>query len=133
MIEYKMYLVNKILHDLYGNIIEIVRNDDKIGYMNPFQAIQMAKKERRLWHESGIKKIRYLIDDQIMNVNQIDHWANEEYKSLPKCETCGAILGEQVYTHQFCGNNLFCSQSCTDKNYLEQTEKIKDEEEIEYL
>ena len=83
--------------------------------------------------ESGVKKVRFLIDEQVMSSKQVEHWANEEYKSLPKCEGCAKILDGDIHTHQFSGNKFFCSQICADKDYAEEVEKLKDEEEIDYL
>lgn len=68
-----------------------------------------------------------------MSLKQAEHWAYEEYKALPKCKTCAQILDGNVYSHQLCRSGLFCSASCADKDYLEEVEKLKDEEEIDYL
>jgi hypothetical protein len=101
--------------------------------MTPFQAVQRAFTERRLWQESGTKKVRLLIDGQIMSTKEAERWSNEEYKSLPKCKACAKILDGNVYSHRLCNSGLFCSEDCADKDYLEEVEKLKDEEEIEYL
>jgi hypothetical protein len=82
--------------------------------------------------DSGIKKVRLLIDDQLLSVKQAEHWAIEEYKTLPKCFGCAHLLNEDVVTHRLC-SELFCSEECADRDYNEQIEKLKDEEEIDYL
>src|SRR5271157_1695501 len=122
-----MYTVNRITHPQHGSIIHIERQVNG-SEVTPFQAVQCACKERRLWMESGAKKVRILIDDQVMTVKQAEHWATEEYKTLPKCFGCAKILNEDVITHQLCPE-LFCSQECADRDYNEQIEKLKDEVE----
>lgn len=83
--------------------------------------------------ESGTKKVRILVDDKVMSPKQAEHWANEEYRSLPKCEGCANILNGDIHTHQLSGTKFFCSVICADKDYVEEVEKMKDEEEIDYL
>lgn len=101
--------------------------------MTPFQAVQSAMKERRLWIESGVKKVRILVDDKVMSTKQAEHWAHEEYISLPKCEGCAKILDGDIHTHQLSGTKFFCSKVCADRDYIEEVERLKDEEEIDYL
>lgn len=127
-----MYKVSKEVHKKYGNVIKITRDD--IGeYESPYPAFQQVKFLRRIWMEQGQTKVRVLIDQQILTIKQAEVWADEEYKSLPKCETCGKILDGNVFTHRLGGKNLFCTQICSDKDYAWQMEKLLDEEEIEYL
>jgi hypothetical protein len=90
-------------------------------------------KERRLGLESGLKKVRILVDDKVMSPKQAEHWAHEEYISLPKCEGCAKILNDDVHQHQFSDTKFFCSKNCADRDYAEEVEKRKDEEEIDYL
>jgi hypothetical protein len=90
-------------------------------------------KERRLWTEAGTKKVRILVDNKVMGPKQAEHWAHEEYISLPKCEGCAKILNGDIHTHQLSGTKFFCSTVCADKDYTEEVEKRKDEEEIDYL
>lgn len=128
-----MYNVSKQTHDKYGNVIDITK--EEVGeFETPFRAINRGLTLRRQWMEASSDiKVRFLIDGQIMTTSKAEHWANEEYRSLPKCEACGKILGGDVYTHQLCGSNLFCSQPCADKDYNFQVEKMSDEEECDYL
>lgn len=126
-----MYTVTRCAHQKYGSVISVER-DVNGSKLTPFQAVQSACKERRLWLESGEKKVRILIDNQVMSPNQAEHWANEEYTHIPKCSQCATILDEKVYTHQDC-SDLFCSQDCADKDYNERQEILKDEREIDYL
>lgn len=127
-----MYSVHRQTHDKHGKVIEITRENDGV-YPTPGKAYNAAVTMRRLWKEEGATKVRILVDDQVMAPSQAEHWANEEYKSLPKCHWCSQILGGDVHTHRLCSDRLFCSQACADKDYLEEVEKIKDEEEIDYL
>lgn len=83
--------------------------------------------------ESGIKKVRILVDDKVMSPKQAEHWAAEEYRGLPKCEGCAKILNDDVHQHQLSGTKFFCSKNCADQDYTEEIEKRKDEEEIDYL
>lgn len=127
-----MYSVSKLTHDRYGPVIHIERVENGSA-RTPFQAVNSALKERRLWMESGTKKVRILVDDKVMSPKQAEHWANEEYRSLPKCEGCANILNGDIHTHQLSGTKFFCSVICADKDYVEEVEKMKDEEEIDYL
>lgn len=120
-----MYSVNKITNKQYGNVIQISRTEIS-EFKNPFQAVNKALTLRRLWIDAT--KIRFLIDGQIMSKKDAERWSNEEYKFLPKCENCATILVGKVYNHSFSGNNLFCSQSCADKNYLFKMEKLDEDE-----
>jgi hypothetical protein len=126
-----MYNVVRQTHEKYGNVIEITK--EEIGeFETPFRAVNRALTIRRQWIDST-SKVRLLVDGQVVTPNGAEHWANEEYRSLPKCEACAKILGGDVYTHQLCGSNLFCSQPCADKDYAFQVEKMNDEEECDYL
>ena len=127
-----MYVVNKLIHPRYGPVIHIERVENGSA-LTPFQAVNSALKERRLWVESGTKKVRILADDKVMSPKQAEHWANEEYRSLPKCEGCAKILNDDIHTHQLSGTKFFCSAICADRDYVEEIEKMKDEEEIDYL
>lgn len=128
----KMYNISQLNHIKYGNVIEISRQE--VGeYPTPFNVINKALTMRRLWMEKDKIKVKFLIDNQVLTVKQIEHWANEEYKSLPKCQACGQILNGNVYTHKLCGSHLFCSQACADQDHLIKVEKINDEEECDYL
>jgi hypothetical protein len=126
-----MYTVARCSHLQYGSVISIER-DVNGSELTPFQAVQCACKERRLWLEAGQKKVRFLVDSQVMSPKQAWYWAHEEYKSLPKCTGCAKVLDGDVFTHQLC-TNLFCSQRCADMDYNERVEILKDEEEIDYL
>jgi hypothetical protein len=126
-----MYSVSKIVHEKYGKVVQITR--DELGKINtPFEAFLKASHIRRIWNGKGKSKVRLLIDSQIMSISEADKWANDEYKSLPKCKECGNILNGKVYTHNLCGSNLFCKQSCADKNFNFEMEKLNDNEESEF-
>lgn len=127
-----MYSVTAIRHKKYGEVIEVAQAEDG-EHPTPFQAVQAAKKERRLMEEAGSKKMKFLVDGKIMTASQAESWANEEYKSLPKCQTCARLLSGDVYTHQLCGSDLFCSQDCADKDFAQKTEIDNDESEFDCL
>jgi hypothetical protein len=127
-----MYSVGRLTHERHGSVILIERAENG-SHLTPFQAVQSALKERRLWQEAGVKKVRILVDDQVMSPKQAESWSHEEYKSLPKCYWCVKILDGNVHTHRLSRGNFFCSESCSDKDYLEEVEKLKDEEDIDYL
>jgi hypothetical protein len=110
-----------------------VDREENGKYPTPFQAYQRALTERRLWQELGTKKIKFLVDGQIMSPKQAEKWSHDEYKSLPKCKGCAKILIGELYTHRLSDSGFFCSQDCADKDYFEEMEKLKDEEEIDYL
>lgn len=127
-----MYSVNQLTHQRYGSVIHIERAENG-SLMTPFQAVNAALKERRIWMESGTPKVRILVDNQVLTPKQAERWANEEYKSLPKCEGCAKILNGDIYTHRLSSTKVFCSETCSDRDYDEEVEKLKDEEEIDYL
>lgn len=125
---YKVYHSND---EKYGNVIIILHSEDN-GLDNPFLAIQEAFRQKRIWSSKDlISKIRILVNGQIMTHSKAECWAREEYKSLPKCAWCVKILTAEIYTHQLRGDRLFCSQDHADKDYHEEMEHLKDEEEIE--
>lgn len=126
-----MYNVSRQSHPKYGNVIEIKRVE--IGsYHTPSMAYNAAEKSRRLWREEGAKKVRVLIDDQLLTIKQAESWSITEYKSLPKCAHCSAILNDDVFTHQLSREHLFCSQLCADADYRIQTDKLSDEYECDF-
>lgn len=127
-----MYSVSRFTHPTYGSTM-LIERDENGKFLTPFSAVQFAIKERRLWRESGDKKVRFLIDSQLLTSKEAERWANEEYKALPKCQWCVSLLKDDVYTHQLSGTHLFCSQDCANLDYHEEVEKLKDEEEIDYL
>jgi len=111
-----MYNVTRQSHDQYGSIITITR--EEVGeFDTPFRAVNRAIKLRQDWVKEGVSKVRILIDGQVMVTKRAESWAIAEYKALPKCEECAKILGETVFTHKYCGINLFCSQVCSNKNF----------------
>jgi hypothetical protein len=126
-----LYGVTRSSHEKYGPVIQIERDMNGLC-VTPFQAVQCACKERRIWAATGVKKVRILVDDKVMTAKQAEHWANEEYISLPKCEGCAKILNDDVHTHRL-SKRFFCSTVCANRNYDEEVEKLKDEEEIDYL
>jgi hypothetical protein len=127
-----MYSVSRIAHEVYGPVVAVDRAQNG-SKTTPFEAVRLAQQERSLWKADGVKNIKLLIDGQVMSPKQAERWSNEEYKSLPKCKACSTILDGEVYSHQFCRSGLFCSKDCADKDYYEELEILKDEEDIEYL
>lgn len=124
-----MYNIIKQTHENYGCIIVIEHTADGKA-LTPFQAVRSAIKDQEIWIKEISKKVRLLIDDQIMSPQQAECWAKEEYKNLPKCKLCAKVLNEDVITNQF-SNSFFCSEDCADKDYNERIEQSKYEEEIE--
>lgn len=124
-----MYKVNRLRHEQYGNVIEIIRSEN--GILNPFDAYYKSKYMRRQWIEESLSKVRFLVDNQLLTEAQTNSWAKDEYKSLPKCEECAALLNEDVFTHAQ-SKGLFCTKKCADKNYVFQVERMNDNEESEF-
>ena len=126
------YNIIKQIDPKYGSLITIDRVD--IGeFINPTDAAEKAKSLRIAMVASGSGKVRIFVDGQVMTSNQIGVWAKEEYKSLPKCESCKKILGEDIFTHKLSGTNLFCSSKCSDYDYNYQVDILLDEEDCDYL
>lgn len=113
-------------------IIHINRVDGS-GYVNPYQVYNAAHTMRRVAQEKDKVKLKFLVDLQVLTLAQLYSWANEEYKSLPKCYYCAAILSENVFTHKFRETELFCTQTCADKDYSICVERSNEEEDFEYL
>jgi hypothetical protein len=126
-----VYSVSRLTHETYGPVI-VIEQTLNGSELTPFQAVQSACKDRRLWLETGLKKVRILVDNQILSPKQAEQWAREEYDNLPKCPYCVKVLNGKVFSHQLSGG-LFCSQECADRDYTAIIEKQKDEEEIDYL
>lgn len=128
-----MYKVSNICDvSCYGKIVVIEKTENE-GELLPFFAMQQALKNRRLWLESGATKIRFLVDGKIMSVKEMERWSRVEYQSIPKCPTCAKIFGRDVYTHRLCGSDIFCSQACANQSVHQKSERLKDEEEVDYL
>lgn len=126
-----MYNVSRIIHEKYGYLLSIERID--LGsFQSPYEALYAVIKKCQDWQKDSLKKVRILIDHQVLSLKGAERWANEEYKSLPKCENCPTILHGDIHTHQL-SESFFCSKKCADQDYLICLEKIKNEEEIEYL
>lgn len=94
-----------------------IARDEPGVFSTPFEALRQATKLHREWVAEGAKKVRILVNHQILTLKQAESWANEEYRELPKCESCAKILNGPVFTHKYCKSNLFCSQECADKDY----------------
>lgn len=126
-----MYSVKKQVHTQYGNVVEIAR-EELAEFVSPFDAYRKAVKVYKEWKGNTKIKIRVLVDSQVMTLSDADSWSINEYKTLPKCESCGKILDGKVFLHQLSGEKLFCSQDCADKDYVIQVEKSNDNEESEF-
>lgn len=111
-----MYKVTRIIHEKHGKVIAI-EWDDAGPYHDPFAAVKQAKSLRNDWVKEGALKVRMLVDNQVMIVKGAESWAFKTYKELPKCGNCPKILDGEVFTHQYCRSNLFCSQDCADKDF----------------
>lgn len=130
-----MYKVSFRPDEHYGSVIAI-ELDENGSFSSPFVAVQRALSERRLWKDKVITntgRLRFLVDGKIMTTQQMEQWQREEYQSLSKCQACAKILDGEVHTHQLCGDSLFCGKVCADQAYHEKLEKLKDEEEVDYL
>jgi hypothetical protein len=124
-----MYSVRRQTHPQYGSVVEILREETGTC-INPFQAEQQARKERRLWQDEKIKA-RFLIDNQILALTDLEKWSHDEYQSLPKCQDCGKLLCGEVFSHSLADSQFFCSQSCADNNYHRKVDHLNDCEECD--
>lgn len=126
-----MYLVSRSSDEKYGNVIAILRVEDGVGEVNPFHAVEDAKREKRLWQEQEGVKSRFTVDRQILTVKQLEIWAREEYQHLPKCSFCASILSGEVHTNTLADDGLFCSVVCADRDYHQQMDRMNDNNEEE--
>jgi len=125
-----MYNLKKNHHPDYGLVIEIT--PESTGeYLSPLNVVQQALKEREDWQKQNSSKVRMLVDQQLLTPQKALIWSQKEYLKLPKCPICIQILNNDVYNHQL-SDKLFCSIKCSDIDYNDQLEKMKDEEEIEF-
>ncbi len=125
-----MYNVSHQKHDRYGDIINVCLSEDG-EYESPFKAFEKIKQIKRILSEKGISKTRILVIDEILTIKQTEKWAAEQYKELPKCYSCVAILNDDVFTHALKEDVLFCSKKCSDADYFWELEKLNDEEDID--
>jgi hypothetical protein len=125
-----MYTVSTGADSKYGNIV-IISTIDIGEYELPFDAVRKAKSLRREMNTT--KKIRFLVNEQVLSLTQLESWAYNEYKSLSKCTNCPVILHDkEVFAHAFSKEKLFCSQYCADEDYKLYLEKTEDEYECDY-
>jgi hypothetical protein len=125
-----MYIVSRSNDEKYGNVVAILRTED--GQQSPFFISEEAKKEKRLWEEQEKIKVRFMVDNQILTINQLETWAHEEYRHLPKCSYCAHILYGDVHTNGLSSGALFCSTFCADRDYHIQVERLDDCEECDF-
>jgi hypothetical protein len=125
-----MYKVSRQNHPKHNNVIELVV-DENGEFKTPFQACNKALYMKRIWSEELNDKVKIIVNGQVMTNKQVEFWAHEEYKSLPKCEECAEILIGQVYNHRLSDNALFCKQSCADKNLEYLLEKMNSDIECD--
>lgn len=125
-----MYSVRSQLHPQYGNVIEIAREDNG-AFSTPLSAEQEARRAHQKWYQEKIMS-RFLIDDQIFDITELEKWRHEEYQSLPKCQECGALLPlAEVFPHKYSGTDLFCSQNCSNSNFYRMVDHFNDYEECD--
>lgn len=124
-----MYIVSRSNDEQYGNVVAILRSED--GEISPFFVAEEAKKEKRLWEKQEKIKVRFMVDNQILTVKDLEKWAREEYHHLPKCGHCAHILCGDVHTNNLSSGTLFCSVLCADRDYHIQAEKLNDCEECD--
>ena len=75
--------ISRQTHERHGPVISIDRTEE-VGELTPFRAVQQAYKAQRAWQEEGVKKVRLVVDGQVMSCKQAEKWAHEEYQTLPK-------------------------------------------------
>lgn len=47
---------------------------------------------------------------------ELKAWAEKQYESLPRCEQCGGLMGDEEYFDSFDEPTL-CSERCAEKNH----------------
>lgn len=119
------YNAIQIEHSKFSQVLVLEKANDGI-YFSPLEAISKLKSLR------AISKLRIIVDGQMMTLAQAEQWALEEYKFLPKCEECGTILNDNVFTHTL-NKNLFCSEKCKENNYLFHLDILEDQEDCDCL
>lgn len=123
------YLIKRENHSKYYKVVVVEYSEQGI-FNNPFQAINSAFKEKRLWQEENTDRVRLLIDNQILTNQQAEMWAKEEYQLLLKCSQCATLISENFVTHEL-SDHCFCSDKCANQDFLLQEEKLNSLEEID--
>lgn len=108
----------------YGEIISI---SDSGEFISPFDVLNKLIALKNAFKSKNNKTLKYLVHGKIMTLSGVKKWAKDEYKSLPKCKNCAAILLEDIYKNNL-STDLFCSQECADANYKELSNKFEEEE-----
>jgi len=124
-----MFSIKRLQHPDYGSVVVIESVD--IGLL-PLQVISPAIKEYRAYRQQSVNPVRFLINEQIMTLPQMEKWAHDEHRSLPKCQSCAKILVGEVHPGGFRGDTFFCSELCAHQNYLQELDKIDDEHECDF-
>ena len=128
-----MYLIGKTTHDQDGKpleLIEIIETDNTSDELSPFVILRKASLQQK--QMGGKAKYLLVIDGCLLNSNQAERWARDEYEDLPKCSWCSNILRELLVVHSLSGSSSFCSIECKDRDHLEALERLDDEHECDY-
>lgn len=103
-------------------------------YKDPREAVKDAIEICRLWRKDGEKRAKVgvgfthgmTMSFEPISFKEARKWAEEEYKKLPKCAECGAIIqqhrerytagvvvgGEFIPDEEY----IYCSEFCAEKN-----------------
>lgn len=101
-------------------------------YEDPRKAVDVAIQIRNRWQaDCPEEEINlgcgatggFTIPMSACNDDEAETWAEKIYEKLKKCEECGEILGKTKFTHTLaCFEQEFCSEYCSEKNYMRCTE-----------
>lgn len=64
--------------------------------------------------------------------NRLLKWADNEYKTLHKCQACLGILPNQNDFYKFLGRGVFCSDTCRTQATKDAAERLNDNDETEF-
>lgn len=92
-------------------------------YADPRQAVDVAIAICRAWRKDGEKKSHIghgntcgmTMPFEPCSFNEAKAWARQRYRTLPKCDRCGQILGEEPWYHDLLDPDVvYCSERCAE-------------------
>ena len=118
-----LYSVSLKNNDKYGDFIEVSDSGDIVSPFDVYNKVCALKNKFKQNNESNLK---YLVFGSIMTLSKIKKWANDEYKTLPKCNYCAKLILNDVFTNSLT-DKIFCSLECSHIKDREISDKLEEE------
>lgn len=122
--------------DYAGSDMLATRYADEGSYDDPREALEAAIKVRDCLQadhpdeEIGIAFGHFdMVEGEPKGLEELRAEIEKHYESLPKCDRCGKLIGDETYTiYSDPSFGKFCSEYCAEEAYIED-EKEYDEGE----